>query len=399
MKIPFLLLVMLLSYSIQAQDFYDMETIQTIEATFAESDWDQLMDNAYAADAGYVMVHDARINGASFDRTGRNSTYNTRSTSDVAINEFMASNDATATDPAGEYEDWIELYNNGTEAIDLSGFFLTDDATDLTQWVIPDGTTIEPSGFLIIWADDDEDQDGLHASFKLSASGESVILVDPADTSIVDAIDYPEQTTDLSYARIPNGTGDFQQSAPTFNATNDSSVDCTDAGGDADNDGICAMDDCDDSDPSIGTSQEVGTACDDGASTTQDDVIQEDGCTCAGTSITTSDVVINEFMASNDATVTDQDGEFDDWIELYNNSTESVDLSGYFLTDDVSDSTQWAFPAGTTIAPEGYLIVWADEDEDQAGLHANFKLSAAGESVLLISPVDTSIVDAIDYSD
>lgn len=317
--------------------------------------------------------------------------------SDVVINEFMASNDTTVTDQDGEFEDWIEFYNKGTDSIDLSGYFLTDDASDLTQWSFPQGTSIAPDDYLIVWADDDTDQAGLHANFKLSASGESVILLHPADTSIVDAVDYPEQTTDVSYARIPNGTGDFQVAVTTFNANNGSMVDCTNSGGDMDNDGICAIDDCDDMDPAVGAIQPEGTSCDDGNAMTENDVILADGCSCAGTLITLGDVVINEFMASNDTTVTDQDGEYEDWIEFYNNGTESVDLSGYFLTDDASDLTQWSFPQGTSIEPDGYLIVWADDDTDQEGLHANFKLSASGESIVLVNPADTSIVDAIDY--
>ena len=142
------------------------------------------------------------------------------SNSDVAINEFMASNDTTVEDQDDEYEDWIELYNNGTASFDLSGYFLTDDATNLTQWSFPQGTVIEPDGYLTVWADEDEAQEGLHANFKLSTSGESVILVNPADTSIVDAIDYAEQTTDISYGRFPNGIGAFQTMNPTFNQEN-----------------------------------------------------------------------------------------------------------------------------------------------------------------------------------
>lgn len=142
------------------------------------------------------------------------------SNSDVAINEFMASNDTTVKDQDDEYEDWIELYNNGTASFDLSGYFLTDDANNLTQWSFPQGTVIEPDGYLTVWADKDEAQEGLHANFKLSTSGESVILVNPADTSIVDVIDYAEQTTDISYGRFPNGIGAFQTMNPTFNQEN-----------------------------------------------------------------------------------------------------------------------------------------------------------------------------------
>lgn len=319
----------------------------------------------------------------------------TISTTGVVINEFMASNDATVADPDGEFEDWIELYNNDSVAVDLSGYYLTDDGTDLTQWPFPAGTSIDAGAYLIIWADDDEDQAGLHANFKLSGSGESVILSD-ISAMVVDAIDYPEQTADVSYARLPNGTGDFQAAAPTFGDNNEITVDCSNAGGDSDNDSICADVDCDDNDPAVGAMQAAGTACDDGDASTQNDVILADGCTCEGTLTILSDVVINEFMASNDVTIADQDGDFDDWIELYNNDDVEVDLSGYFLSDDQDALFKWSFPAGTAIAAGGYLIVWADEDLDQDGLHADFKLSAGGESVLLSSP-DTTVIDALDY--
>lgn len=137
----------------------------------------------------------------------------------VVINEFMASNDATVADQDGEYNDWIELYNNGTSSIDLEGYFLSDDATDLTQWTFPAGTVIEPGSYLMVWADNDEDQTGLHANFKLSASAESIFLLN-ASEEIIDEVSYVDQTTDISYGRYPNGTGNFQTMSPTFNATN-----------------------------------------------------------------------------------------------------------------------------------------------------------------------------------
>ncbi len=138
---------------------------------------------------------------------------------DLVINEFMASNDATVADQDGEFDDWIELYNNGSESIDLEGYALSDDATDLTKWVFPEGTVIGASEYLIVWADDDEDQEGLHVNFKLSSAGETVFLVDAAG-EVIDEISYLDQTTDISYGRFPNGTGDFQTMAPTFNGEN-----------------------------------------------------------------------------------------------------------------------------------------------------------------------------------
>ena len=139
---------------------------------------------------------------------------------DVAINEIMASNDVTASDEAGEFDDWIELYNTTNATIDLTGYSLTDNDNNLTKWTFPDGTTIAAGEYLIIWADDDEEQGPLHTSFKLSAGGESAILVDP-DGNIVNRIDFDEQTADQSYARIPNGTGDPIIKEATFGFNNE----------------------------------------------------------------------------------------------------------------------------------------------------------------------------------
>lgn len=316
---------------------------------------------------------------------------------DLVINEFMASNDATIADQDGEFDDWIELYNNGTTSITLDGYTLSDDDTNLSKWIFPTGTAIEAGGYLIIWADEDEDQDGLHANFKLSASGETIYLLD--DTAmIVDEVSYVDQETDISFSRIPNGTGDFQSSTPTFNDNNENIEDCGSSGGDADNDGICAEDDCDDNDANIGMKQDAGASCDDGDATTTNDVIQDDGCTCQGTVLVMTDLVINEFMASNETTMADQDGEFDDWIELYNNGSQSIDLEGYAISDDGAELNKWLFPAGTVIEGGSFLMIWADEDDDQDGLHARFKLSASGETVFLVDNVGT-LIDEVSYAD
>jgi hypothetical protein len=96
-------------------------------------------------------------------------------------------------------------------------------------------------------------------------------------------------------------------------------------------------------------------------------------------------VVINEFLASNTAAHPDPQGEFDDWIELRNLTPDPVDLSGRYLTDDPANPRKWPFPPGTTIAADGFLLVWADEDGPATpGLHANFKLSSSGEQIYLI---------------
>jgi len=138
----------------------------------------------------------------------------------IVINEFMSSNDTTAQDQNGEFDDWIELYNLSDEEADISNYFLSDNGQNLVKFKFPDNTILPADGYLIIWADEDITQEGLHADFKLSKSGETIYLMD-SDSVVVDFITYGEQETNVSFARKPNGTGDFQLSDPTFSANND----------------------------------------------------------------------------------------------------------------------------------------------------------------------------------
>lgn len=141
-------------------------------------------------------------------------------TNQIVINEIMAANTKTVTDQDGEFDDWIELYNKSTESVDLSNWILTDNATNLDKYRFPSGTSIPPNSYLIIWADEDGKQTGLHANFKLSASGEELFLLDSNATQ-VDKLVYYEQIQDMAYARSPNGTGSFTIQEATYNKNND----------------------------------------------------------------------------------------------------------------------------------------------------------------------------------
>jgi len=127
----------------------------------------------------------------------------------IVINELMASNSAGQQDPQGEYEDWIELYNLSDASIDLDGMYLSDDLDRPTKWQIPAGTVIEAMGYVLIWADNDVEDEGLHAAFSLSATGEDLALFDVDGTTLLDSVRFDEQIADLSYGRDPDGTGDW----------------------------------------------------------------------------------------------------------------------------------------------------------------------------------------------
>jgi len=107
-------------------------------------------------------------------------------------------------------------------------------------------------------------------------------------------------------------------------------------------------------------------------------------------------LVINEFMASNARTITDDSGEYDDWIELHNPHDYPTNLSGLYLTDDFDNPTRWAF-SDTSIAGQGYLLIWADDDTARAKLHASFKLKSGGGQIGLYD--GSSFIDSLTYGE
>ncbi|MEJ6582680.1 MAG: CotH kinase family protein, partial [Crocinitomicaceae bacterium] len=119
--------------------------------------------------------------------------------------------------------------------------------------------------------------------------------------------------------------------------------------------------------------------------------------TIIATPFTIGDVVINEFMASNATMVTDQNGDFDDWIEIYNKGNQTIDISGYHLSDNADTLDIFTFPASTTIPANSYIVVWADKDLSQSGFHADFKLGSSGESIYL-SDGSMTILDEVTFS-
>ncbi|MDG2385245.1 MAG: CotH kinase family protein [Pirellulaceae bacterium] len=127
---------------------------------------------------------------------------------DVVINEFMASNRGTLEDEDQETPDWVELHNVSAEPINLGGWHLTDDQTELTKWQLPQDTILSPDEYRLFFASGKDRRDptaNLHTNFKLSKSGELIALVRPDGTTIQDSSSYPVQTADISYGRGASG--------------------------------------------------------------------------------------------------------------------------------------------------------------------------------------------------
>lgn len=141
--------------------------------------------------------------------------------SGLVINEVMAANFSKVADQDGEYDDWVELYNGGANDINLTGFYLSDNENILNKWMFPN-ITIASNDYLIIWCDTaGTTQSGLHTTYRLSADQEEVYLIDPSGT-VLDAVHFVNMPVDLSYSRVPNGSGPFVYQEPTYDMANSS---------------------------------------------------------------------------------------------------------------------------------------------------------------------------------
>jgi CotH kinase protein/Lamin Tail Domain/FlgD Ig-like domain len=237
----------------------------------------------------------------------------------LVLNEVMAKNSATISDAAGDFDDWIEITNTSSSSIDLTGLGLTDHLEGTPDFVFP-AMSLAPGECVIVWADEEPAEGDLHAPFKLDADGEDIFLTDGA--VIIDQVTYPALAADVSWGRWPHGTGPWEMlSLATPGATNQNPVEPE-----------------------------------------------------------TLVLWINEFIALNDAGIQDEAGEYEDWVEIFNPGPDDINMSGLFLTDDLTLTTQWAFPDMVLEAGD-FMVVWCDSDESDGPLHANFKLGGSGEEI------------------
>ncbi len=106
---------------------------------------------------------------------------------------------------------------------------------------------------------------------------------------------------------------------------------------------------------------------------------------------------INEIMAQNSQIIKDEFNEFDDWIEIYNPNSHSVNLNGYYLSDDKSFLKKYKISIDLIVPANGFKLFWADNQAGQGINHTNFKLAGSGEFVVLTKPNGINIVDSVSY--
>ena len=361
----------------------------------------------------------------------------------LTINELMTLNTHTLEDEDGDDDDWIEIYNAGPDDIDVGGMYLSNNVGLSTQFQIPADTVVPAGDRLLLWADGDGE--GFHLNFKLSGAGEYVGLFDSQAHyyAPIDAVYFDPQTPDVSWGRFPDGSGEWHaMDVPTPGEPNRllppqfSQVARTPAWpGAGEGVTVTAVITAGSTIASVTLWYDVGTgfqpvpmtgvgtggtswqlvlppqpdgtlvdyyleAVDGGGQRTLHPTAAPAATHRYLVGYAPPTVLVNEFLADNESVNQDESGEYDDWVELYNSSTAAVALDGMYLTDDLSEPRKWQFPAGTTISPGGYLLVWCDRDVGQGPLHANFKLDRDGEEIGLFDsdvhsnvPLDTVVFD------
>lgn len=254
---------------------------------------------------------------------------------DLVLNEVMADNVATLADEVGQFDDWIEILNPTGADLPLAGLYLTDDPQNLTKWRFPAGVAIAAGEHLLVWADGDPPVSQLHASFRLSAGGESVLLVASDGAAVIDEVDFPSLAPDVSYARVPDA-------GPVWRRTDVATPGAPNQGP---------------------TGSELPR--------------------------------LNEILIQNATTRADEGGDHDPWLEVFNASGVEAALGDLHLTDDLAQPTKWRFPPGLMLQPDAFLLVWLDGEPSEGPLHTAFALPPAGGSVWLTSADGAAVVDQI----
>jgi hypothetical protein len=262
------------------------------------------------------------------------------------INEVQPENTGIYHDPEFEFDPWIEIYNPNTFQVNVGGYYLSVNGNQ-TEWLIPTNepfnTVIPPNSFKVFWCDNDLAFGASHTALSLNSNGGTATLTAPNGSSLVSSLSWGPLAPGQSAGCSTDGSTNIITFNPATPINSNSLV-----------------------------------------------------------FITPEQVVINEVMADNALTFTDNFAEFDDWIEIYNPLSYDVSLAGYYMSDDSNNPRRWQIPASfidsVTVPALGWLTFFADGDMGQGVRHANFSLNNNNEFVGLYSPDGLTRVDEIAWA-
>ena len=267
----------------------------------------------------------------------------------IRVNEIMSANGGVLVDSEGNTPDWVELANIGNRPVNLRGYVLAKSAKAGNVFVFPD-MVLEAGECAVVYCDStlvDEPGGELHAPFRLSSSGDVLMLFNDADVA-VDTLNVPALGENQAYVR---------RDRDTWEAT---------------------------------------------GATTPGMLNTEESYRAMTTVVTGGPVQMAEIVASNTQYCPDENGTFHDYVLLRNTSGEAVDLGGWYLSDDPALTRKWKFPSGASISAGGTLVVHCsgmNRLENPQHLHTSFRLSSEGETVTLSNangqPVDSATYDLL----
>lgn len=270
----------------------------------------------------------------------------------LIINEVCPDPKIGIPDEDGEIVDWVELKNTTDSPISLTGYYLSDKENKPTKWRFPDGAVVPANGYYLVYCSgkDKLQENGVpHTNFSISAERESVVLSDSYGR-LVDRVSIENVPEDYAYGRNESGEWQlYELSSP-------------------------------------------------GQPNTADGQARSDEMFRA---YNPTGVIISEVMASNDTVALGAAGLTRDYVELYNTSDQTVDLTGYGLSDNLGRPRRWQFPQGAAIAPGQYLIVYLDGQSELTtvtDLHTNFKIARAGGETISFCDPTGRVLDRIPLS-
>ena len=269
----------------------------------------------------------------------------------VIINEICPDPMTGYRDAAGELCDWIELHNKSNVPVSLENYALSNNENKPLKWRFPEGAYIPPNGYYLVYCSGKDvlDENGVpHTNFRVSAEHDTIVLSDNRER-MLDRVTLDNIPEDASYARGENG--EF-----TIHLRTTPLLPNTEAG-----------------------------------ANTMDAYLRS-------TALNPSGVYITEVMLSNDSTETTVGADYVDWVEIYNPTNVTVDLSNYGFSDKLTRARRWQFPEGTYISPGEYKLIWCDGDTARntaAEPHTSFKLSKSALETLVLADPTGRILDKI----
>ncbi|MBR4539317.1 MAG: lamin tail domain-containing protein [Clostridia bacterium] len=267
----------------------------------------------------------------------------------LRLNEVVPSPKSGLRDADGDFSDWVELYNAGTKDIKLGNYALSDDETKPAKWPFPKDAVIPAGGYYIVFCSGkdkvEESTNYPHTNFSINNEQETIVLSTLVG-ELVDQVVVNGVERDMSYGRDEDGNW------------------------------------------------RVFTLATPGAPNNQTGANRADQFIRA---LNPTGVYISEVMSSANLIKPFEDKTPCDYVELYNSSTVTWDLSGWGLSDNINWPRKWTFPQGTSISPGEYKVIMLDGytggGQDPARLRASFKLAHAGGEMMTLSDASGAILD------